>query len=108
MDFMLQGKIAMVAASSRGLGFGVARELAHEGVKVSLASRDLESAEKAVSQIHEEMGTPVPASQMDAKDPAAIANWTSRTISKFGGVDLLVANAGAPPAGNFDTFSDES
>ena len=98
----------MVAASSRGLGFGVARELAREGVKVSLASRDLESAEKAASQIHEETGTRVLASQMDAKDPAAIANWTSRTISEFGGVDLLVANAGGPPAGNFDTFSDES
>ena len=58
MDFMLRGKIAMVAASSRGLGFGVARELAREGVKVSLASRDLESAEKAASLIHEETGTP--------------------------------------------------
>jgi 3-oxoacyl-[acyl-carrier protein] reductase len=108
MDFMLRGKIAMVAASSRGLGFGVARELAHEGVKVSLASRDLESAEKAASQIHEETGTSVLASQMDAKNPASIANWTSRTISEFGGVDLLLANAGGPPAGNFDTFSDES
>jgi 3-oxoacyl-[acyl-carrier protein] reductase len=108
MDFMLRGKIAMVAASSRGLGFGVARELAREGAKVSLASRDLESAKKAASQIHEETGTPVLASQMDAKDPAAIANWTSRTISEFSGVDLLVANAGGPPAGNFDNFSDES
>jgi 3-oxoacyl-[acyl-carrier protein] reductase len=108
MDLMLRGKVAMVAASSRGLGFGVAQELAREGVKVSIASRDLDSAEKAASKLQTGTGTPVLASRMDAKDPESIANWATRTISHFGGVDFLVANAGGPPAGNFDTFSDES
>ena len=75
MNLMLQGKVAMVAASSRGLGFGVAKELAREGVKVSIASRDLDAAEKAATQLRAETDTPVLASQMDAKDPAAIANW---------------------------------
>ena len=105
---MLQGKVAMVAASSRGLGFGVAKELAREGVKVSIASRDLDAAEKAATQLREETDAPILASRMDAKNPASIADWTSRTISEFGGVDLLVANAGGPPTGNFDTFSDQS
>jgi 3-oxoacyl-[acyl-carrier protein] reductase len=108
MDLMLRGKVAMVAASSRGLGFGVAQELAREGVKVSIASRDLDSAEKAATQLQAETGTPVLASRMDAKDPESIADWATRTMSHFGGVDLLVANAGGPPAGNFDNFSDES
>ncbi len=108
MNLMLQGKVAMVAASSRGLGFGVAKELAREGVKVSIASRDLDAAEKAATQLREETDAPILASRMDAKNPASIADWTSRTISEFGGVDLLVANAGGPPTGNFDTFSDQS
>jgi 3-oxoacyl-[acyl-carrier protein] reductase len=108
MNLMLQGKVAMVAASSRGLGFGVARELAREGVKVSIASRDLDAAEKAAAELREETAASVLASRMDAKNPASIADWTSRTISEFGGVDLLVANAGGPPAGSFDNFSDES
>ena len=108
MNLMLQGRVAMVAASSRGLGFGVAKELARVGVKVSIASRDLDAAEKAATQLREETDAPILASRMDAKNPASIADWTSRTISEFGGVDLLVANAGGPPAGSFDTFSDQS
>lgn len=108
MNLGLHGKIAMVAASNRGLGFGVARELAREGAKVSLAGRNLEVAERAAAEISNETGALVLASRMDATDSATIANWTSRTISEFGGIDLLVANAGGPPAGNFDTFTDES
>lgn len=108
MHLGLNGKIAMVAASSRGLGFGVARELAREGAKVSLASRNLDATERAAADIHNETGATVLASRMDAADPATIADWTSRTISRFEGIDLLVANAGGPPAGNFDTFTDES
>jgi 3-oxoacyl-[acyl-carrier protein] reductase len=102
MDFMLQGKVAMVAASSRGLGFGVARELASEGVKVFIASRDLDAAKKAALKLREETNAPVLASSMDTKDPASIADWTSRTVSEFGGVDLLVTNPGGPPAGSFE------
>ena len=108
MDLTLQGKIAMVAASSRGLGFGVARELAREGAKVSLSARDLDAVEKAARQIHDETGVSALASRMDAKDSASIAEWTKRTISQLGGVDLLVANAGGPPAGTFDDFADDS
>lgn len=108
MNLGLNEKIAMVAASSRGLGFGVARELALEGASISLASRNLDAAEKAASDIHNETGATVLASRMDASDPATISEWTSRTIERFEGIDLLVANAGGPPAGNFDNFSDES
>jgi 3-oxoacyl-[acyl-carrier protein] reductase len=108
MNLGLNGKIAMVAASSRGLGFGVARELAREGAKVSLAGRNLDAAERAAAEISNETGATVLASRMDATDPATIADWTSQTVSEFGGIDLLVANAGGPPAGNFENFTDES
>ncbi|MFM8830243.1 MAG: SDR family oxidoreductase [Spartobacteria bacterium] len=108
MNLELNGKIAMVAASSRGLGFGVARELAREGAIISLASRNLDAAEKAASQIRGETGARVIASSMDASDATTIAEWTSRTINNLGGIDLLVANAGGPPAGKFDQFTDES
>ena len=108
MELGLNAKIAMVAASSRGLGFGVARELAREGCKVSIASRNLDAAEQAASEIRSETGATVLASRMDASDPATIADWTTRTIAEFGDIDLLLANAGGPPAGNFDSFTDES
>lgn len=108
MDLGLRGKVAMVAASSRGLGFGIAKELACEGVKVSIASRDLNAAEQATKRLRQETGAQVLASRLDAKDANTIAEWTARTVAEFGGIDLLVANAGGPPAGNFDSFGDDS
>lgn len=108
MDLGLNEKIAMVAASSRGLGLGIARELALEGVKVSIASRDLNAAEETAMQLRQETGGRILASRLDAKDANTIAEWTTRTIEEFGGIDFLVANAGGPPAGNFDSFNDDS
>lgn len=106
MDLGLRGKVALVAAASRGLGLGVARELAREGACVSLASRNPDAARTAAAALREETGTEVEGYAMDAGDAASVAAWVDATNARFGGVDLLVANAGGPPAGTFDDFDD--
>lgn len=108
MNLGLKEKVAMVAASSRGLGFGIAKALAFEGAKVSIASRNLDEAERAAAELRQETGARILASRLDAKDSDTINEWTSRTMAEFGGIDLLIANAGGPPAGNFDNFSDQA
>jgi 3-oxoacyl-[acyl-carrier protein] reductase len=106
MNLNLTGKVAMVAASSRGLGFGVARELAREGAVLSIASRNRESVERAAENLRNETGARVLACVMDAGDAQSIASWTAQTIAEFGGVDLLTSNAGGPSPGLFEGFDD--
>jgi 3-oxoacyl-[acyl-carrier protein] reductase len=106
MDLKLSGKIAMVAAASRGLGLGIARELAREGAVVSIASRDAVAISKAAEELRATSGATVLACVMDAGVETTINDWFTRTTAEFGGVDMLVTNAGGPPAGLFENFDD--
>lgn len=106
MDLGLHGKVAMVAASSKGLGFGIARELAKEGALVSIGARTESEVFDAADQLIEETEAEVLPNVLDASDPDSIAQWVENTANAFGGIDLLVVNAGGPPTGNFDYFSD--
>ncbi len=107
MDLGLHGKVAMVAASSRGLGFGIARELAREGALVSIGSRTEADVFDAADMLAEETGAEVLANVLDASEPDSVLQWLDNTVNEFGGVDMLVVNAGGPPAGNFDDFDDD-
>ncbi len=95
MDTGLQGKVAMVAGASRGLGFAVARALAREGVRVSMSSRDAAAVGAAAASI----GPDVFSIAVDVSSPDAITAWHKATIERFGGIDLLYTNSGGPPAG---------
>jgi 3-oxoacyl-[acyl-carrier protein] reductase len=106
MELGLHGKVAMVAASSKGLGFGIARELSREGALVSLGARTEAEVLDAAEVLAEETGHEVLGHVLDAADPDSIFQWVEKTNDAFGGVDLLVVNAGGPPAGNFDDFED--
>lgn len=106
MDLGLRGKVAMVAASSKGLGFGIARELAREGALVSIGSRTESEIHDAAETLTNEMDGDVLANVLDAADPSSITQWLENTVDAFGGVDILVVNAGGPPAGKFDDFAD--
>ncbi len=106
MDLGLRGKVAMVAASSKGLGFGIARELAREGALVSIGSRTESEIHDAAETLTNETDGDVLANVLDAADPDSIIQWLENTVDAFGGVDILVVNAGGPPAGKFDDFAD--
>jgi 3-oxoacyl-[acyl-carrier protein] reductase len=108
MQLNLKGKVAMVAASSKGLGFGIAQELAREGAKLSIGSRSKDGIESAAKKLREETQADVLSSILDASNNQSIQDWTKRTTDHFGGVDLLVVNAGGPPPGKFMDFTDEN
>jgi len=106
MDFGLKNKVIMVAAASKGLGYGIAQAVAHEGAKVAIGSRTEVDILAAAETLHHETGAETLGSVLDARDAASINSWVEATVRKFGGVDGLVVNAGGPPAGGFDDFDD--
>jgi 3-oxoacyl-[acyl-carrier protein] reductase len=108
MDLGLKGKIAMVGGASKGLGFAVARALAGEGAHVCIASRDADTINRAADDIRLETGErPLPVAA-DLSRADAIAAWHAATETEFGGVDLLFANTGGPPAGTALCFDDQA
>lgn len=107
MDLQIKDKVFMVAAASKGLGFGIARELALNGAVVCIASRTKNEIEAAAEKIRKESGAVVFASVFDATDAGSISNWINEVETAFERIDGLVVNAGGPPPGNFDDFKDE-
>lgn len=107
MDLHLQGKVVMVAAASRGLGYGIAQAVAAEGARVSICSRSAVAVEAAALRLHEETGAMVLPVVADMTDPQAIQHWVETTLARFDRIDGLVTNAGGPHSGTFDTFSDD-
>ncbi len=108
MDLGLKNKVAMVGGASRGLGYAVAGALAREGALVSLASRDGSALGRAADTIARETGARTVAFPGDLSGATAIAEWHAATVKEFGGVDLLYANTGGPPAGTSLTFDDSA
>lgn len=108
MDLGLNGKVIMVAASSRGLGFGTAQAVSREGARVSMGSRTAADITAAAKALHAETGHETAGFELDASDPASIESWVASTLDRFGRIDGLVVNAGGPPAGKFDAFDDEA
>jgi 3-oxoacyl-[acyl-carrier protein] reductase len=107
MDLGLKGKVAMVAGASRGLGYAVARGLAAEGVKVSMASRDEAKITAAAARVAGETYSDTSGFALDVRSAESLAAWHAKTCEQFGGVDLLFVNAGGPPAGTALSFDDE-
>ena len=106
MDLKLQDKIILVAASSKGLGYAIARTCSQEGAKVVLGSRTVSDVHSAAASIQDETGGTVIAQSLDASDTASITSWIQTSVERFGQIDGLVVNAGGPPAGKFGDFSD--
>jgi len=107
MDMGLEGKIACVAGASRGLGRAVAAGLAAEGCRLSICARSQEDLARAGSEIAREFGVEVIYRDLDLARPGAAEAFLEHTLDHYGGVDILVTNAGGPPAGRFQDFSEE-
>src|SRR5436309_2270685 len=107
MDLELKGKVALVAASSRGLGRAVAEELAAEGASLILCARSAETLNETRDHIAVRTGAAVLAVPADV----TIANDVARVIAagqaQFKRIDILVTNAGGPPAGSTESITRE-
>lgn len=105
MDLELNGRVAMIAAASKGIGKASALALAQEGCKVSICSRTREALEKSVAELAAYSETI--AIVADVSSPASLENWYRATVERFGQVDILVTNTGGPPVSRFLQLSDE-
>ena len=99
MDLGLQGKTALVMSSSRGLGEGIARSLADEGVHVLITGRNETQLNKIVHDIRN-LGGNADFVIADLKTPSAVKTIELAVKEKIGNVDIFVANTGGPPPGN--------
>jgi len=105
LDLGLKGKVALVTAASKGIGYGTARVLAREGMRVAIASRSDSNLAKARDRLAAETGAEVvgiPADMTTREDLERLVETANR---KLGGVDVLVYNAGPPKTGTFAELS---
>lgn len=101
MDLGISGKIALVAAASRGLGRGCAKQLAAEKCRVAICSRDKAAAKQAAEEIAAKTGTVVSGFGADVSKPEDIDRLLGDVRQSLGDPDILVTNAGGPPPGTF-------
>ena len=101
MDLGLKDRIALVAASSQGLGKAVAMGLAREGAKLVLCARTASTLEATAAEIRAGTGVEVLARAVDVTDADAVRAFVAETAARFGRIDICVANAGGPPTKSF-------
>jgi 3-oxoacyl-[acyl-carrier protein] reductase len=107
MDLGLSGKVALVAAASKGLGRAIAEELAAEGAAVALCARGKEALERARDEIQRTTNSEIIAIAGDVSRADDVDRITRATFERFGRIDVLVTNAGGPPSGKFESLTPE-
>lgn len=107
MDLGIKNKVAIVAASSKGLGKSSAKALAAEGVKVVICSRNQKDIEETAQEIQSQTKGECLPLVADVSKQSDIESLVKHTIDYWGGVDILVNNAGGPPAMTFDQIADQ-
>lgn len=105
MKLGIEGRVALVAASSRGLGRAVAEALAAEGVKLALCARTESVLKETATQIRDRWKVPVVEQALDVTNYEAVKQFVTTTRKQFGTIDICVTNAGGPPLGKFADFS---
>ena len=106
MDLGLKDKRALVIGASRGLGYATALLLAKEGCRVAINGRDEAKIKAAAEKIVKETGASVFGVAGDVSDPSVPEKIIDQAVKFLGGLDLLVTNAGGPPAGAFESFDE--
>jgi 3-oxoacyl-[acyl-carrier protein] reductase len=109
MDLGLRDRVAIVGGASQGIGRATAQMLAAEGCRVVMAARTEATLSEAAAAIAREPGggavLPV---VCDMSSRADIQRLVARAVAEFGGIDVLVNNAGGPPLGGFEQHDDEA
>lgn len=106
MNLELTGKVALVTAGSKGMGRSIALAFAAEGMSVTIAARGQEALDATRVEV-ERTGFPALAIQADMSNAQDVTRAVSETVERFGRLDVLVVNAGGPPAKPFIDASDE-
>ena len=108
LDLGLKNKIALVLASSKGLGFACARELYKEGANVVICSRSEKNLQEAIEKIEKkERSNKVHAIVADLLNENDIKKLVDETMREFGKIDILIHNAGGPPSGSIESIPNE-
>jgi len=101
MNMGLKNRIAIVAASSQGIGRATAEAFAAEGCRIAMCARNAQTLQAAAENIAKNYATEVFAQAVDVTDAEAVRRFVAAVVSKFGGVDICITNAGGPPAKGF-------
>jgi len=107
MELGLKGKRAIVMAASRGLGYASALGLAREGCRLMICSRDRARIDAAAAAIRQETGAEVTALVADVSTAAEAQRLVDEAVSAYGGLEIVVHNAGGPPAGETLAMTDD-
>ena len=110
MDLYLKDRVALIAGATRGLGFALASRLVKEGAHVMICGRDERRLQAALAELRESGadgadGGEADGLAADVTETDAIRRLVAHTVERFGRLDILVTNAGGPPAGTFDATS---
>ncbi len=101
MDLGIRDRVALVAASSQGIGRATAEAFAAEGCRIAMCARNAATLHSAAAHIRESHNVEVIAEAFDVTDARAVTQFVGAVAAKFGSVDICVTNAGGPPARGF-------
>ena len=101
MDLGLKGRVALVAASSQGIGLATAEAFAAEGCRVAMCARNQQTLNAAADKIRNQHHADILAEAFDVTNPAAVTSFVAAVVAKLGSIDICVTNAGGPPAKAF-------
>lgn len=101
MDLGLKNRVALVAASSQGIGLATAEAFAAEGCRIAMCARTPQTLHAAAERIRKQRNAEVFAEAFDVADPEAVGQFVAAVGRQFGSVDICVTNAGGPPARGF-------
>jgi 3-oxoacyl-[acyl-carrier protein] reductase len=101
METGLKNRVAIVAASSQGLGRATAEAFAAEGCRLAICARNREALDGVAEEIRSQHRVEVLAEPFDVTDAAAVRDFVNAVVKKFGSADICVTNAGGPPAKGF-------
>jgi 3-oxoacyl-[acyl-carrier protein] reductase len=108
MDLGLRGRVAIVAAASKGLGRAVAEELAREGAHVAICARTASTLAETAAHIQKTTGREVLQQALDVTDSEAVTSFVAAVDARFGRVDICVTNSGGPPSNLFKNTPPEA
>ena len=101
MNLGLKDRVALVAASSQGIGRATAEAFAAEGCRIAMCARNQQTLQEAAENIRKQHKAEVLAQAFDVTDAAAVSRFVATVAAQFGSVDICVTNAGGPPAKGF-------